>query len=132
MSRSTQSSPLRAALQLTAVILAGWAACAWPAWSFRGVTGLQWMSIAAICCLIPGWIVVFLPRLAIFSNDLQTMLVQTTIRMTSVAAVAIVVRSLRPELGLADFYGWLIGFYLLALACELWVLLGPRRTASDD
>ncbi|MEZ6058738.1 MAG: hypothetical protein R3C19_00080 [Planctomycetaceae bacterium] len=88
------------------------------------------MSIAAICCLVPGWLVVFLSRLAIFSNDLNALLVQSMVRMFSVATAALVVKELRPDLGVADFFGWLIGFYLLALATEVWVLFGRSRSVA--
>lgn len=76
------------------------------------------MTLAAFCCLVPGWIVVFLSRLAIFRNDLAAMLVQTLLRLGCVSGVALIVVILRPEIGIADFFGWLIGFYLLALAAE--------------
>jgi len=76
------------------------------------------MTLAAICCLVPGWIVVFLTRLAIFRDDLVAMVVQTLLRLGLVSAVALIVVVQRPEVGVSDFYGWLIGFYLLALAAE--------------
>lgn len=86
------------------------------------------MSLAAIAVLVPGWIVVFLSGIAILRNDLVASLVQTMIRLFMVAGTAVVVRMLRPELGIIDFFGWLIGFYLLALAVE--VALVKRRSSS--
>jgi len=117
---------LRAAVWLTFVIAVGWVLCFWPARMLRGHSGIAWMSLAAICCLVPGWIVVFLSRLAIFRNDLVAMLVQTLLRIGLVGAVALVVVVWRPEIGVADFFGWLIGFYLLALAAET-VLGRPQK-----
>ena len=77
------------------------------------------MTIAAICCLIPGWIVVFLSRVVIVRDQLAAMLIQTMVRLFTVAGVAILVRKLRPELGFVDFFGWLVAFYLLALVVEV-------------
>ena len=86
------------------------------------------MSLAAIAVLVPGWIVVFLSGIAILRNDLAAALIQTMIRLFTVAGTAVIVRILRPELGIVDFFGWLIGFYLLALAVE--VALLKRRPSS--
>jgi len=80
------------------------------------------MTIAAICCLVPGWIVVFLSMVAIVRDQLTAMLIQTMVRLFAVASVALVVRKIYPDVGIADFFGWLIGFYLLALLTEVVVL----------
>lgn len=88
------------------------------------------MTIAAICCLIPGWIVVFLSMIAIVRDELSAMLIQTMTRLLTVAGAALVVKRLRPELGFVDFFGWLIGFYLLALAVELRLLKRPASEAD--
>jgi predicted neutral ceramidase superfamily lipid hydrolase len=109
---------LRAAVWLTFVIAVAWVVCFWPARFLRPETGVLWMTLAAFCCLVPGWIVVFLSRLAIFRSELAAMLIQTLFRLGFVSSIALVVVKLRPEIGIADFFGWLIGFYLLALATE--------------
>lgn len=80
------------------------------------------MSVAAICCLVPGWFVVFLSGLAIVRSELSAMLLQTGIRLFSVSAAALAVRQWRPTLGVVDFFGWLIGFYLLTLVVEVRML----------
>lgn len=80
------------------------------------------MTIAAICCLIPGWIVVFLSMVAILRSEFGAMALQMIVRLFTVASVALVVRKFRPELGFVDFFGWLVGFYLLALVSEVIVL----------
>ncbi len=108
----------RASVWLTFVMAIGWVVCFWPARFLRPETGVLWMTLAAFCCLVPGWIVVFLSRLAIFRNELAVMLIQTLLRLGFVSAVALFVAMSRPGIGIADFFGWLIGFYLLALATE--------------
>ena len=87
------------------------------------------MTIAAICCLIPGWIVVFLSMVAIVRNEISVMMIQTMVRLFTAAAVAIAVRKLWPELGFVDFFGWLIAFYLLTLLFEV-VLLKSQVKSS--
>lgn len=102
----------------TGIMLASWAVCFWPARLLRGQAGVWWMSLAAICCLVPGWIIVFLSRLAIFPNDLAELLTQTLLRLGLIGAAALLVRQLYPAVGVVDFYGWLTGFYILALVAE--------------
>lgn len=96
----------------------------------RGEAGVWWMSLAAIAVLVPGWIVVFLSGTAILRNHLAAMLVQTMIRLFSVAGTSVVVKKLRPDLGIVDFFGWLIAFYLLALAVEVTLLKRGISAAS--
>ena len=131
-----KESVLKPAVILTVVFVFGWVLCFWPARAFNGADGVYWMSIAAICCLVPGWIVVFLSGLAIFPNDLSVMLVQTMVRLFSVAGVAVLIRKSKPELGIQEFFGWLLGFYLLALIVEVWMLrrrnISTRSPSQDD
>ena len=122
MNGSTKPGSLRAVAVLTVVLISVWVLCFWPARLLRGSDGVYWMTVAAICCLIPGWIVVFLSGVAIVRNDLAAMLLQTSVRLFSVAAAALVVRKLWPQLGFVDFFGWLVLFYLLSMAVEVWLL----------
>ena len=126
---------LRPVLNLTAAIAAGWAMCFWPAREMNGQVGVYWMSIAAICCLVPGWIVVFLGGLAIFPNDLAAMLAQMAVRLITAGAAAVIVKQLHPAFGPDMFLAWLIVFYLLALFVEVSLLQSlPARadTAADQ
>ena len=122
MTGSSFKTGLVSALWLTMVVAVGWAVCFLPARMLRGQSGVWWMTIAAICCLIPGWIVVFLSMVAIVRNEFTAMAIQMLVRLFTVASVALVVRRFRPELGFVDFFGWLVGFYLLALVTEVVVL----------
>ena len=130
MTGQQKGSVLRAAITLTVAFVIGWVVCFWPARALNGEAGVFWMSVAAVCCLVPGWIVVFLSGLAIFSNDLSVMVVQTMIRLFSVAGVAVIIRKLKPDLGIQEFFGWLVGFYFLALGVEVWML--RRNKASSQ
>lgn len=127
MTEKPQQGVLKPAITLTFAIAIGWVVCFWPARLLNGEDGVWWMSIAAICCLVPGWIVVFLSTLDIFPSDLGAMLVQMSVRLAVVGGAAVVVKRLHPEFGPGDFAGWLVGFYLLALFVEVWLL---RRQTS--
>lgn len=129
MSSERQGNILQPAILLTVVITAGWALAFWPAREFGGESGVVWMTVAAITCLIPGWIVLALSFLSVLKDDLSAMLVQSMVRLGSVAVVAVVVRKQRPDLGLTEFFGWLVGFYLLALLTEVLLL---RRAAEGN
>lgn len=104
------------------IMVVGWVLCFWPARMLRPEHGVKWMSIAAICCLGPGWIVVLLERLAIFRGDIKLMLGQMCVRFLAVLIACIAVKMQHPEFGLVDFYGWLIVFYLLAMVYEVILL----------
>lgn len=129
MTESPVKKGLASAFWLTFMLAVGWVICFFPARWLRGETGIWWMTIAAICCLIPGWIVVLLSMVAIVRDELSAMLIQTMVRLFIVAGVALAVRKLRPELGMADFFGWLIGFYLLALCAEVKLLKRPLKNS---
>ena len=59
---------------------------------------------------------------AIVRKEFTAMAIQMLVRLLTVASVALLVRRFRPNLGFVDFFGWLVGFYLLALATEVVVL----------
>ena len=109
-------------------MLFGWVAAFWPTKAWAGDDGIGWMSLAAGTCLISGWIAVGVPRLSLFPNELAVVLAQTTTRLVLVSIVAVVVRKMFPHVGFLQFYGWLIGFYLLALTAEVGLLLKTSGT----
>ena len=126
---SQNRSLLRSVFRLTFVMSVGWVVCFWPARMLSPEYGVKWMSIAAICCLVPGWIVVLLERLAIFRGD-RLIFGQMLVRFLAILVAALTVKWLRPDLGLVEFYGWLIVFYLLAMSYEV-VLLRERLTVQS-
>ncbi len=130
MNSRNEGTLVRSALSLTVVIIVCSAVAFWPARMLAGDVGVRWMTVAAVTCLVPGWIALSLSWLSVFPNELSAMLVQSMVRLGCVAAVAVIVRTQWPALGLAEFFGWLIGFYLLALLAE--VLLIRRMAGSSD
>ncbi|MEP3480280.1 MAG: hypothetical protein ABJZ55_13600 [Fuerstiella sp.] len=88
------------------------------------------MTIAAFCCLIPGWVVVFLGTLDIFPNELAAMLVQMTVRTSVVGAAIVVVKKKHPEFKPDMFLWWLAAFYLVALFAEAALLLAQQKKSQ--
>jgi hypothetical protein len=99
VTQNSRGAGLKSALWLTFFVAMGWALCFWPARTLRGEAGVWWMSLAAIAVLVPGWIVVFLSGAAILRNHLAAMLVQTMIRLFSVAGTSVVVKKASPGFG---------------------------------
>ena len=129
---SQSKSAVKSVLRLTLVLAVGWIICFWPARLIRPETGVQWMSIAAICCLVPGWIVVLLEWITAFPNALAVMLAQTAVRMVAVGTAVVVVKQNYPKIGFADFFGWLVGFYLLALFVEVQLLRSGEGVSAES
>ena len=119
MTESSLKKGVASAFWLSLILAVGWTVCIFPARWLRGESGIWWMTIAVICCLIPGWFVVLLSTVAIVRDQLSAMLIHMMVRLFIVAGVALAIRKLRPELGMVDFYGWLIVFYMLALIVEV-------------
>jgi hypothetical protein len=90
------------------------------------------MSIAALAVLVPGWVAILVSSASLLKNDLSAMLVQTMVRLFSVATTALIVRQVRPELGIVDFFGWLILFYLLALIVEVAFLKSKAASSRHE
>lgn len=111
----------KSAVNSTLFLMFGWILAFWPARSLEGESGVWWMSLAAIFCLVLTWSVAFLSGLAIFrrgSAEMYLPLIWTSGRVALVMGLVLVVKFWRPEIGVRQFYGWLIAFYLLLLAVE--------------
>lgn len=126
-----QTSVLKACLTLTACVAAVWVLCFWPARILNGNAGVQWMTIAAFCCLIPGWVVVFLGTLDMFPNELAAMLVQMTVRTTVVGSALVIVKRKHPEFEPDMFMWWVAAFYVVALFTEAGLLLAQQKSSRQ-
>lgn len=116
-------SAVRAAGQLTLAFAVGWVVCFWPARMLRPEHGIWWMSVGALCNLVPGWVIVLLDRFRFFSTDLKLILGQMGIRISGVMLAVILLSVFRPELEMLDFYVWLIVFYILTIVIEARLLM---------
>lgn len=97
---------------------------AWPAWWLAGPAGLAGMTIAALLCMVPGWLVFFLvPRYRVGNSQVSQVLLGTTLRMVFVVFGTLVVQNVRPGWQFREFLVWVIVFYLATLAAETALLM---------
>ena len=111
-----RSSPV---LNLTLLIALGWVICFWPARATGGQERVVWMTVAAVACLVTGWLVSLSTLLTRTVGPDKLAFVHMAIRVVIVVAIVLVVKWLKPNFGFVDFYGWLFGFYLLGMAIEV-------------
>jgi hypothetical protein len=104
-------------LMLFTVLL--WGVMSGPAYWVRGVSALEGLSYAALLCLIPGWVVVYVTsRYPDGGSQAGMVLLGTGLRMAFVLIGMVMLSSRRPDLGLYEFQVWLILFYLAFLVIE--------------
>jgi hypothetical protein len=87
------------------------------------------MTRALLIVVIPGFINLLLSGLPILKDPLKSMLLRMGLRIAVLLPAVLVVKAWWPDVGIAQFYGWLMGFYLISLAFEAWefsVLLRRR------
>ena len=106
---------------LFALLLAG------PAWWVAGGDGLLGLAIATALCLLPGCLAMTLHRLVGDQSGMFELAVGG-LRMLFVAAGAVAMQVTRPDLGMREFYVWLILLYVFTLAVETtFILKGMGR-----
>ena len=115
---------------LTGVCLAAWAAAAYPAFLLRGETGLVHSGVAALACLVPAALTLFLARLATWSPEQRLMLILggSGIRMLVVLGVVLALNWTTTYFQPLGFVLWVLAFYLLTLVLEV-VLLVQEQSA---
>ena len=116
---------------LTASLAGLWLLLSAPAWWIAGWAGLEGLTIAAVLCLVPGWLVFLLASGYGFANfQAVAVLGGMTLRMLFVLAGTLIVLSTRSHLRLKEFVIWLLVFYLAALAVETGIVLKGRTQSS--
>jgi hypothetical protein len=138
LSRSTAQTPIKMA----------WTRCAWlglatallwlvllaPAWFLGGRDGLVGVSVAAILCVVPGWIVFWLAA-AYGAAGGQVPLVVLggmLLRMVFVFLGMVIVQSANHNLGLREFVVWLLAFYAVLLGVETFLALPRTESATGQ
>jgi len=118
---------------LTIATLVLWLLLLFPAWWLAGLEALEGLSYAALLCLIPGWLVIWLSKLMGSSGQQAPMLAMagSVFRMLFVLLGTIVVQSLRSQLGLREFLVWLIVLYLATLLIETLLILAPATAGAS-
>lgn len=95
------------------------------------------MSIAALLSLVPGWLV-FWGMAAVSgvpgqNGQPMAVLAATGVRLMFVLFGVLLMKSIRPDLGLREFHGWVIAFYSVSLMVETLLLVRPlSKSASAD
>jgi len=112
---------------LTLATLALWVLAVGPANMLAGVRGIQGMTIAAVLCLVPGWLVFwFVSRYGVSQTRAVALLAGTGLRLLFVLAGVLVMQTWQ-RWGMTDFLVWLGLFYFTTLAIETFLVV--RRTS---
>lgn len=118
--------------RLVAVMGAVWLVVCGPAWWLAGRAGVEGSLYAALACLVPGLVVVsVVERVAPESRAMVGLVVGLVLRLAVAVAAAVVVASVRDDLRLAEFFGWLVLFYLVALAAETSLVLSEGASGRS-
>lgn len=127
----TLSTSTRTALQncgvFTGSVLALGALLAGPAYWLASVRGLEGVAYSALLCWLPGC-VMFLGIVGLIENQGFAFLIGTGLRMMTVLLGALVIHQTRTDLGLREFFSWLIVFYSVTLLVETLLLVGVRSS----
>jgi len=109
---------------LTAATAGLWLLLAGPAYFVAGTAGLEGLSIAALLCLIPGWIVLFLEAYVAGGNSPSLLILSgTVLRLLFVLVGTLVMQSVHQHLQFREFTAWLLVFYLATLLVETLLVL---------
>lgn len=108
------------AVNLLIVSVGLWVLSWWPANWLGAGSGVRWMTVALLIVAIPGFINLLVSALPILQDPLKSMLVQMSLRVTVLLLTVLWMKTQQPKVGISDFYGWLMGFYLVILTFESW------------
>lgn len=112
-------SPQRKLGLLSIIGLLIWGVQLAPAWALGGSEGVEGATCAAILCLLPGWLVVYLTaRYPDAGSPLMALLLGMGLRMACVLIGTVVLLDVRPGWGIREFYAWLLVDYFAFLAIE--------------
>ena len=112
-------SPQRKLGLLGVIAVLVWGMQLAPAWGLAGPAGLEGTTYAAILCLLPGWLVVYLTsRYPDAGSPLMALLLGMGLRMAFVLMATVVLIDVRPGWGMREFYAWLLVDYFVFLAVE--------------
>jgi hypothetical protein len=118
-------------LILFAVTFATWLVLAIPAYWVAGLKGIEGLTWAAIVCSTPGIPVVWLvSQTPVSPTRVWFVISGMCVRSIAVALVVTLVWVTRPEMGWANFYGWLVGFYNIMLLAETYLSLPGRNNST--
>ncbi|MCA9077704.1 MAG: hypothetical protein KDA93_21945 [Planctomycetaceae bacterium] len=104
---------------LTLAMAAIWAVLLLPAYLVGGTVAIVGLSAASLVCLLPGVFVLLLHSISVTGRSpLAFLLMAIGLRMAIVLAAVLIAKRVWPGIPAAQFVGWLIPVYLVALAVE--------------
>ena len=117
---------------LAVATLALWAILFWPAKMIGGRDGIEGLTISAVLCLIPGWLVFALCTQFRHAGTQMPLVVLggSVLRMLFVLFGLFVVQGMREDLSFREFTVWLLAFYLGTLATETLLMLKSQPAAK--
>ncbi len=138
LSRSTARSPIQAVrwrcawLGMATALL--WLVLLAPAWFLGGRDGLIGVSVAALLCVVPGWIVFWLAAAYGAAGGQIPLIVLggMLLRMVFVFLGMVIAQSANPHLGFREFVVWLLAFYAVLLTVETLLVLPRNESASGQ
>lgn len=112
---------------LTASTGLAWLVLAGLAYRLSGVVGLEGLSVAALLSLVPGWLVFWgvaaVSQAPDQNGQSMAVLAATCVRLMFVLFGVLLMKSIRPDLGLKEFHVWVIAFYGVSLMVETLLLV---------
>lgn len=112
------------ASRLTGFMLAFWVLAGAISCGLHGFSGVELTGFSLVICLIPGWLALIVP--AVYrapAAALAAVVVGMVLRLAFCGVGIAVVSWLRPDLGPKPFVWWLVGFYLVSLGAETYLLV---------
>lgn len=111
-------------LTLATAALGLWLIAAGPAYLIAGSLGLEGLTYAVLLCAAPGFAALFASERGRQGvQALAGLVVGMGLRLVTVLGATLVLHRFRPDLGLLEFYVWLVVAYLVMLAVETRLLL---------
>ena len=115
------------------IVSAGlWAVSYWPSLMLNGRLGVVWMTVAVVLCGLPAFVNRVAARSFVTRDALVGVWVHMAVRVGFVFFGVVVVRAGWPLVGISQFYGWLMGFYLITMACDVLEYQRVLRSGSNS
>lgn len=92
----------------------------------------MWMTVAVLLCGLPGFVNQIISRSFATRDALVGVWVHMAVRVGFVFFGVVVVRACWPLVGISQFYGWLMGFYLVTMAYDVWDYQRALRSGSGE
>ena len=131
--RSETRILLARCVQLAAVVAGLWLILLYPAYRIGKSDAVFGLTVSAILCLIPGWLVFLV---ASRYRDARTQMPIVAIggsvfRLVFILLGMMVIQETRADLSFREFVLWLLVFYMATLAAETRLMLKGQAVSKD-